>query len=313
MLTFSRKGEMEKRPLQLSHMVKETMKLLRASIPSTVSIKVKADAGAGMILGDPVQMQQVLLNLCTNGAHAMREKGGVLDIELSTETVTGEDGGPSGLKAGSYVKLTVRDTGCGIAPEIIDKIWDPFFTTKKQGEGTGLGLSVVHGIIKRHDATITVESEVGSGCAFTAYFPKISEAPSRTPSPEGAVPTGNERVLFVDDEEVLVDMGKELIGELGYRVTARTSSLEALALFEADPSRFDVIITDQTMPDMTGVGLAKAVLALRPDMPVILCTGFSHSVDAESAEGAGIAAFVMKPLTKKELARTIRRVLTHAV
>ena len=311
MLTFARKGEMEKRPLRLSHMVKETMKLLRASIPSTVSIKVQADAGAGMILGDPVQMQQVLLNLCTNGAHAMREKGGILDVELSTETVTGEDGRPSGLKAGSYVKLAVRDTGCGIAPEIIDKIWDPFFTTKKPGQGTGLGLSVVHGIIKQHGASITVESQVEKGCTFTAYFPRISEAPSPAPSPQEAIPTGDERVLFVDDEEVLVDMGKELIGELGYRVTALTSSLEALALFEADPSRFDVIITDQTMPDMTGVALAKAVLALRPDIPVILCTGFSHSVDAESAEGSGVAAFVMKPLTKKELARTIRRVLSQ--
>ena len=309
MLTFSRKGEMVRRPLQLSHMVKETMKLLRASIPSTVSIKVEADSDSGMILGDPVQMQQVLLNLCTNGAHAMQEKGGVLDVALSTETFTGEDGRPPGLKAGSYVKLAVRDTGCGIAPEIIDKIWDPFFTTKRPGEGTGLGLSVVHGIIKQHEASITVESEAGLGCTFTAYFPRISEAPSRAPSPDDAVPTGNERVLFVDDEEVLVDMGKELLGELGYRVTAGTSSIEALALFEADPSRFDVIITDQTMPDMTGVTLAKAVLALRPDIPVILCTGFSHSVDAESAESAGIAAFVMKPLTKKELARTIRRVL----
>ncbi len=313
MLTFSRKGEMEKRPLQLSHMVKETMKLLRASIPSTVSIKVKADSDSGLILGDHVQMQQVLLNLCTNGAYAMREKGGVLDVELSTETVTGEDGRPPGLRPGSYVKLAVRDTGCGIAPEIIDKIWDPFFTTKKPGEGTGLGLSVVHGIIKQHDAFITVESKVEKGCTFTAYFPRIPEAPSRAPSPEDVIPTGHERVLFVDDEEVLVDMGKELLGELGYRVTAGTSSLKALALFEADPSRFDVIITDQTMPDMTGVTLARAILALRPDIPIILCTGFSHSVDAESAESSGIAAFVMKPLTKRELALTVRRVLDRAV
>lgn len=309
MLTFSRKGEMERRPLQLSHLVKESMKLLRASIPTTVGIRVKADSDSGLILGDPVQMQQVLFNLCTNAAHAMKEDGGNLDIELSPAAVTAVDGDPAGLKAGSYVKLAVRDTGCGIDPEIIDKIWDPFFTTKKPGEGTGLGLSVVHGIIKQHDAFITVESEVGKGCAFTAYFPRISEAGSAAPSPKEAIPTGGERVLFIDDEDALIDMGKELLAELGYRVVGTTSSLEALALFEAGPSRFDVIITDQTMPDMTGVALAKAVHALRPDIPVILCTGFSHSVNAESAEGEGISAFVMKPLTKKELAFTLRRVL----
>jgi len=313
MLTFSRKGELEKRPLQLSHMVKETMKLLRASIPTTVSIKVDAKSDTGMILGDPVQMQQVLFNLCANAAHAMREKGGILGIQLSAETVTEEDGRPQGLKAGPYMKLVVRDTGCGIAPEIMDKIWDPFFTTKKPGEGTGLGLSVVHGIIKQHDAAITVESEVGKGCAFTAYFPRISDAPSAVPASQDIIPTGDERVLFIDDEEALVDMGKELLAELGYRVVATTSSAEALALFEAGPARFDVIITDQTMPDMTGAALAKAMRALRPDIPIILCTGFSHSVNAETAETEGINAFVMKPVTKRELATAIRRVLTRPV
>jgi CheY-like chemotaxis protein len=309
MLTFSRKTEQEKKPLQLSSIVNETARLLRASTPSTIEIRVDVKSESGLILGDPTQIQQVLMNLCSNGAQAMQETGGVLDIALSDFSVAPSNSNPRGIEPGLYMKLTVRDTGTGMAPEIMDKIFDPFFTTKKLGEGTGLGLSVVHGIVNQSGGAITVESEPGTGSTFTVYFPKVAEGSLPAAVSHEALPTGSERILFVDDEEALVEMGEELLAELGYEVLSRTSSAEALALLREDPSQFDLVITDQTMPEMTGVELAKAMLALRPDLPVILCTGFSHTVDEEAAKNAGIRAFVMKPLTKTEIARTIRKVL----
>ena len=308
MLAFARKVEQEKKPLPVSTIVKESVKLLRATTPSTINIRVNASSEA-LILGDPIQIQQVLMNLCTNATYAMREKGGSLDIELSDYSVSPSNGDPHGIAPGHYVKLTVRDRGTGISSDIMDKIFDPFFTTKKVGEGTGLGLSVVHGIVKQHDGHITVESEPGRGSTFTIYFPQIAgELEADAPS-DDEIPTGSERILFVDDEEMLVDMGEDILAELGYDVTSRMSSREALALFRLDPSRFDLVITDQTMPEMTGVELAKEVLAIRADMPIIMCTGFSYVVDADKAKAAGIKAFAMKPLTKKEIAKTIRKVL----
>jgi PAS domain S-box-containing protein len=309
LLTFSRQTEQEKKPLSLSSIVKETAKLIRASIPTTISIRVNAKSESGFILADPVQIQQVVMNLCTNSAHAMREKGGILDAEVCDFSVSPHGGNPHGIKPGLYVKLTVRDTGTGISPDIIGKIFDPFFTTKNHGEGTGLGLSVVDGIVTQHDGYITVESEPGKGSAFTVYLPRVAEIALVKSASEEAIPAGHERVLFVDDEEVLAEMGQELLEELGYRVTTRTSSIDALATLKADPAAYDFIITDQTMPEMTGVELAKEVLALRPDMPVILCTGFSHLVDADQAKAAGVREFAMKPLTRAEIAKTIRKVL----
>ena len=310
MLTFSRQTEQEKRPLRLSSIVKESVKLLRASIPSTVSIRVSVKSESGVILGDPTQISQVLMNLATNAAHAMREKGGTLDIDLSDFSVSPSNGNPHGIEPGSYMKLTVRDTGTGIPPEIVDRIFDPFFTTKKVGEGTGLGLSVVLGIVKQARGYITVESEPPLGSTFDAYFPKIASEPAaERMAGDETTPIGNERILFVDDEEALIEMGEELLAELGYEVTCCTSSREALALFRLDPSRFDLVVTDLTMPDMTGIQLAAELLAIRPDIPVILCTGFSHTANEESARAAGIKGFAMKPLTKRELAKTVRKVL----
>ncbi len=308
MLTFSRKSEPEKEPLELSGIVKEVMKFLRASIPSTINITVEVDDESGLVLADPTQMQQVLMNLCTNAAHAMRESGGTLDVEVSDFSVSANEEA-YGMKPDSYVKLVVRDTGAGMSPEIVDKIFDPFFTTKKQGEGTGLGLSVVHGIVKQHDGYITVESEPGKGSAFTVYLPKVAQRPEVKAVEEESVPTGHERVLYIDDEEALTEMGEGLLGDLGYEVTVRNDSVEALALFTADPGRFDLVVTDQTMPEMTGIELARELMALRPDIPVIIATGFSHTVDTDTAGAAGIRAFLMKPLTKGELARTVRKVL----
>ena len=236
-------------------------------------------------------------------------KGGNLDIELSDYTVSPTEGDSHGIEPGQYTKIIVRDTGAGMSPDLMDKIFDPFFTTKKLGEGTGLGLSVVHGIVKQHDGYITVESEPGRGSTFTVYFPKIVGEPEADAIHDDEIPTGSERILFVDDEEALVEMGEDILAELGYEVTSRMSSREALTLLKEVPSRFDLVITDQTMPEMTGVELAREILALRPDMPIIMCTGFSHLVDADKARAAGIKAFAMKPLTKKEIAMTIRKVL----
>jgi CheY-like chemotaxis protein len=254
-------------------------------------------------------MQQIIMNLCTNAAYAMREKGGTLDIQLSDHVVSPSNGDPDGIKPGLYVKLTVRDTGTGISPDIMDKIFDPFFTTKKVGEGTGLGLSVVHGIVKHSNGHITAESEPGRGSVFTVYFPQITGELEADAASDDELPTGSERILFIDDEEALVEMGEDILAELGYEVMSRMNGRDALALFTEDPSRFDLVITDQTMPEMAGFELAKEILALRADMPIIMCTGFSYVVDADKAKAAGIRAFALKPLTKKEIARTIRKVL----
>ena len=308
MLTFSRSGLHEKEPLRLSDTVGEVMQLLRASIPSTISITVKVESESGLVYADPTQMQQVVMNLCTNAAYAMRETGGILHVTLSDFTVT-ETWKDADMKAGLYTKLVVRDTGVGMPPDIIDKIFDPFFTTKERGEGTGLGLSVVLGIVRQHEGYITLESEAGQGTEFIVYLPRIEGKREETAPEEEPIPGGSERVLLVDDEEPLTDMGRELLEDLGYEVTARNDSVEALALFTSDPSRFDLVITDQTMPDITGIELGKAILAARPDIPVILCTGFSHLVDADSAKAAGINGFVMKPLTKREIALAVRNAL----
>jgi CheY-like chemotaxis protein len=310
MLTFSRRTGQQKKPLRVSSIVKEAAKLIRATTPAMINIRVVDTLSeSGLILGEPTQVQQVLINLCTNAAYAMREKGGVLDIELSEFSVPPSNGNPRGMKPGFYVKLTVRDTGTGIAADSMDKIFDPFFTSKKFGEGTGLGLSVVHGIVKQSDGYITVESEPDRGSTFAVYFPMITGELETDAIRDEVLPTGSERILFVDDEEALVEMGEDVLTELGYDVTVRMSSREALALFRLDPSRLDLVITDQTMPEMTGVEFAKEILAIRSDMPVILCTGFSYLVDADVAKAAGIRAFAMKPLTKREIARTIREVL----
>jgi CheY-like chemotaxis protein len=309
MLTFSRKTEQEKKPLRLSDIVKETARLLRATTPTTISIRVNVKSVSGVILGDPVQIQQVLMNLCTNAAYAMREKGGNLDIQLADFAVSPSGANAAGMTPGLYMKVVVRDTGTGISPGIIDKIFDPFFTTKKLGEGTGLGLSVVHGIVRQSNGHITAESEPGLGSTFSVYFPKVTEVRTADAVGDDVLPRGDERILFIDDEEALVEMGEDILAELGYEVTSRTSSREALSLIKEDPRRFDLVITDQTMPDITGIELAREILALRADMPIIMCTGFSQLVDAPEAKAAGIKAFAMKPMTKREIARTIRQVI----
>lgn len=310
-LAFSRQGEMARTPVNVSPIIKETLKMLRASLPTTIEIKQTLGQDLGKIQADPTQIHQVLMNLCTNAAHAMREKGGVLEVSLVQVRLKDESILRTfALAPGNYLKLTVRDTGQGIEPLILAKVFDPFFTTKNRGEGTGLGLSVVHGIVTSHGGGIDVQSVPGEGTSFILYFP-VLESVSETvdAAVSDAPPTGRERVLLVDDEAALIEMGERILVYLGYQVTSRTSSIEALELFRNQPDNFDLVITDYTMPNMTGGELAKAILAIRPDMPIVLCTGFSEVFTEEKAQELGIKGYVMKPISIHDLAKICRNVL----
>ncbi len=313
-LAFSRQGEMARTPVNVVPIIKETLKMLRASLPTTIEIKQTMGQDIGKILADPTQIHQVLMNLCTNAAHAMREAGGVLEIGLSQVHLHEEPVLRTfAIAPGNYLRLTVRDTGQGIDSKIIDRIFDPFFTTKNRGEGTGLGLSVVHGIVISHGGAIEVQSLPGQGTSFALYFPvleSVSEIVEAAVS--AAPPTGKERVLFVDDEIALIELGERILVYLGYQVTTRTSSVEALELFRAKPDAFDLVITDYTMPNMTGGELAKHILAIRPGMPIVLCTGFSEVFTEEKAQALGIQGYVMKPISIHDLANICRKVLDQA-
>jgi len=308
---FSRQTEQEPIPLALHLIVEEALSLLRSTLPATIEIRENA-APEGIVLGDPTQMHQVLMNLCTNAYHAMRETGGVLEVGLQSVTVEHEmeRAGQPDLPAGSYVRLTVADTGCGMPPEVAARIFEPYFTTKAEGEGTGLGLAVVHGIVKSHRGMINVYSEPGKGTVFQVYLPQIERAPDDRREPQEAPsPLGDERILFVDDEPSLANLGKQVLETLGYAVVTRTSGVEALELFRNNPATFDLVITDMTMPQMTGAELAWELTRLRAEIPVILCTGFSHSMSEEKARALGIREYVMKPLMRHDLARIVRKVL----
>jgi len=310
-ITFSRRSEQERRSMRVSPIVKEALKLLKASLPTTIDIRQNIETQSGMVLADPTQIHQVLMNLCSNAAYAMREKGGVLGVSLVDADIDSDGAEPSypDLNPGAYLKLTVSDTGHGIDRAIMERIFDPFFTSKKPGEGTGMGLAVVHGIVKSYGGAIVVDSEPGKGSTFDVFLPRIEgdffpEADSAAP-----MPTGNERILFVDDEEDLLDMVHQMLERLGYSVVAKTNSLEALEAFKAQPDQFALVITDQTMPHMTGADLAKELMRIRPDIPIILCTGFSEVISAEEAKALGIREFVMKPFATREIAEITRRVL----
>jgi PAS domain S-box-containing protein len=311
-LRFSRHTGQARQPVELHLLIQEALLLLRASLPSTIEITQALDTAVGSVLADPTQIHQVLMNLCANAEYAMRGTGGILEVRLeAVEVDAAFVAVHSELQPGPHVRLTIQDTGHGMAPEIMERIFEPFFTTKGVGEGTGMGLAVVHGIVTSHEGAITVASTLGQGTTFAIYLPKIQEATTDITGPEGPIPRGEERVLFVDDEAVLAHMGQELLGHLGYRVVVHTSSLEALEDFRAAPQLFDVVITDQTMPHVTGEALAIELRRIRPDVPIILCTGFSYSMTAERAQELGIAAFLMKPLVTRDLALTIRQVLAQ--
>jgi PAS domain S-box-containing protein len=311
-LLFSRRRPTEeKKPLEIVLLVKEALKFLRASLPSTVEIRQGITVSPGsLILADHTQIHQVLMNLCTNAAHAMSEKGGVLQVEVADVMITdAELVDYRELKPGRYVRLGVSDTGHGMDEAMVERIFDPFFTTKSSGEGTGLGLAVVHGIVSSHGGTIRVRSEEGKGSTFDVYFPMIGsmdEVRRVRPSP---IPRGKGCVLFVDDEPDLVYSARRILESLGYEVVTCNGGREALEVFRSRPDRFDLVITDYTMPHMTGIELARELIRSRPSIPIVLSSGFSQSISPEEIERAGICEFVMKPLTVRDMAEMIARVL----
>jgi signal transduction histidine kinase/ActR/RegA family two-component response regulator len=309
-LAFSRKTSHARSPLSLSPIIKETVQLLRASIPATIEINLSLSASSDTVLGSPVEVQQVLMNLATNASFAMQEKGGTLEISLTDidfkpdEPVLGADVIP-----GQYVLLAVKDTGIGMSPQVMSRVFEPFFTTKEVGKGTGMGLAVVYGIVKDLQGTITVESIPGTGSTFRVLLPKVRTEYKEDQPHTVQIPGGNESILFVDDEEMLVEWGKIALERLGYQVTISTSSTEALKAFSANPSFFDLVITDHAMPHMAGSELSWELLKIRPDIPIILCTGHSENMSREKAKDIGIKEFLTKPLNKQELAEVVRRVL----
>lgn len=307
-LTFTRKTEKELTPIRPHVIIKEALKLLRSSIPTSIEIREKITA-YGKMMADPTQIHQVIMNLCTNAYHSMHVEGGVLEVSLQSEELGVRNEGLN-LAPGRYLRFTVSDEGQGMTPEVVDRIFDPYFTTKEKGYGTGLGLSVVRGIVESHKGDITVESVPGKGTMFHVYFPEIEEAEETMKAgPEGPLPTGKEWILFIDDEPALADLNKQRLERLGYEVTTRTSSVEALALFRKNPGQFDLVITDMTMPKMTGDKLAEELLKIRVDIPIILCTGFSEQISKEKAEAMGIRSYAVKPLGIRDLAETVRDTL----
>ena len=309
-LTFSRKTPVRTRKLHLVPLIEETVGLLRAGLPSRVSIEIIARTGGDEICADLPQIQQVIFNLCTNAAYAVGNRKGVIEILITSEFIGGDS--PvlePDMAPGTYVVLTVRDTGAGMTDEVRDRIFDPFFTTKPAGEGTGMGLAVVYGIVRSHRGAIIVSSEPGRGAVFTLYFPRGGAEPTAPEEEAGRVPGGKERILFVDDEEVLTEMTAGLLEGLGYTVSTATDCRDALNLFRKNPGEFDLVIADQAMPYMTGSELAGELLRVRPDIPVVLCTGCAEPFSEKEAKASGVRELVFKPLTRRETADMIRRVL----
>ncbi len=307
-LNFARKSLTGRKPVQISPIIKDSLKLLRASIPSTIEIRRDISCEFETVFADPTQISQVLMNLCTNAAQAMGEQTGVLKVILKNVEFENQDSGLD-VKPGRYVALTVSDTGHGIKPEIIDRIYEPYFTTKEVDKGTGMGLSVVHGIVKSYDGIITVNSEPGKGTVFEVLLPVFeAETEQKGKEPE-ALPTGNEKILFIDDEESIVKVVQRILEHFGYQVEAKTNPVEALELFRSRPDRFDLVITDMTMPKMTGENLVQEILNIRAEMPIILCTGYHEKISEEKARKLGIKAFVFKPFVPHNFALTVRSVL----
>ena len=310
-LTFSRQSDQERKPIKVQHIITETLKLLRASIPASIEIVHKIQDDCGPVMGDASQIHQVIMNLCTNAYQAMQDQGGKLELILTEIDIGYEEMiDKIGMQPGRHLRLLVKDQGCGMEASVMDRIFEPYYTTKEQGKGTGLGLSVIHGIIKNHRGDITVKSTPGKGTVFQVYLPLIEDLDLAAElEPADGVTKGEERILLVDDEEQIVAMERQILENLGYRVTARTDSQEALKVFAQHPQNFDLVITDMTMPYMTGDQLAQKMLDIEPDIPVILCTGFNELITEEKALAMGIQKFVMKPIVKHDLATTIRSVL----
>ncbi|OGD19904.1 MAG: hypothetical protein A2W03_08495 [Candidatus Aminicenantes bacterium RBG_16_63_16] len=309
-ITFSRQKEKERQPTQIAPVVKEALKFLRSTLPASIEIREHIGPETGFIMADPSQIHQIVMNLCNNSAYAMRERGGVLEVRLVEVQVDEEMvlRHPE-IKPGPFLRLTVTDTGTGMTPEVVERVFDPFFTTKKPGEGSGMGLAVVHGIIRDYEGAVTVYSEVGQGTTFNIFFPRVPSEEIETQETVGILPRGRERILLVDDDEAQVQSMRNILKRLGHHVVSETDPKKALKAFKKDPAQFDLVITDQIMPGLTGAQLSEEILRLRPGLPVILCTGFSEKVDASGAQALGISGFLMKPFSIREMAAAIDQAL----
>ena len=314
-LTFSRQKEQKRVVVQLWPIVREALKLLRASLPSTIEIRSQSCTNCPAVLADPTQIHQVVMNLCTNAAHAMEEKGGRLDVALSVVNVDQEMAGADPqLHEGCYVRLSVCDTGHGMDTATLERIFDPFFTTKPPGQGTGLGLAVVHGIVRNHEGGITVYSQPGEGAAFHLYFPAVERESYDGQGDAPPVSSGaGERLLFVDDEDIVAKVAARVLERLGYKVTACTDPKEALALFQQQPGDFELVITDYTMPGLTGTALSAELLKVRPEVPIILITGFTSSLDDKKVREMGIRKLLIKPFSAAALAESVKTALDRSL
>ncbi|MGW8325132.1 MAG: hybrid sensor histidine kinase/response regulator, partial [Desulfobacterales bacterium] len=309
LLSFARRTKLEKKPVNIGAIMQESVKLLRSSIPTSIEIRHNIPKDIDTILANSTQLNQILINLSTNAHHAM-PNGGILDVSLkNVELDENRAAQYPDLNPGRYVNLKVSDTGHGISEMEIDRIFDPYFTTKDIGKGTGMGLSVVHGIVKGHEGAISVKSEYGQGTTFSIFFPVIEKQTAIETEPIKDLPTGNERILLVDDEKSILFTGRNLLERLGYQVETRQNPVEALDLFRVDPNQFDLVITDMTMPKMTGDQLVQEILKIRPDVPVILNTGFNEKIDEEKAKQIGIRQYIEKPFNRRILANVVREVL----
>ncbi len=309
LLSFSRKSEREKKPVVISTILKEVMALLRSSIPRTIDIKLILPDTESQIKADATQIHQVLLNLCTNAAHAMGDTGGKLEVKLEDLHINLESlSGFSNLSVGKHLKISVKDTGPGIDPNIQDRIFDPYFTTKPVGKGTGMGLAVVHGIVKSHSGDICLKSALGVGATFEIIFPALTDDVIIKAKKEKEIPIGNERILLVDDEQSLLDIGQRMLTRLGYSVISQTDPQKAIDLYKQDPDAFDLVITDMTMPAMTGDQLIQQILHLNKSQAIILCTGYSETLSERDALQMGIKKYIEKPLNMQELATSVREI-----
>jgi len=306
-LTFSRQSEIKPTIVNVKWIVKEVLKLMRASLPSSIEIKQNIISDS-TVMADPTQIHQILMNLCTNAGYAMREKGGTLTIDLRDVSNSAELNIPD-LTRQKLLMIRVADTGVGMSKEVSSRAFDPFYTTTEKGQGTGMGLSVVHGIVKRYKGSIRLESQLGSGTIFEIYLPVFDKETNSRSEKEGQLLFGSERILFIDDEEVQTDLGKELLEKLGYRVDIETDSTKALERFKQDPDAWDVIVTDMTMPKLSGSQLSRKILSIRPYIPIILCTGYHEQMTREKALEIGIKDYVRKPVILKEMSKLLRKVL----
>jgi len=310
LLSFNRKVEQKMQSIEIARVIKGALKFLRSTIPTTIDVKQDIKVTDEIIFADPTQINQIMMNICINASHAMEETGGT--FKVSVEKVILDDNSAKNypeLNPGEHINIRVSDTGPGIDPDIIDRIFDPYFTTKGVGKGSGMGLSVVHGIVKNHNGAITVNSNPGKGTTFNILFPMANEKSKGGKKSTKEPLCGNETILFVDDERSIVKLIKKMLERLGYMVETKMNPVEALDLFKSKPDRFDLVITDMTMPQMTGVKLSEKLMGIRTDIPVIICTGHSAIVDEEKAKELGLAAYIMKPINMLELSQTIRKVL----